>query len=127
MLEHRTAPLLPISQFARRQFAFAAISVAIVGAALGLGSAGYHVIAGLPWVDALLNAAMILSGMGPVDPMRTVPAKLFAAAYALFSGVAFVSTVAVLFAPLVHRFLHHFHLELAEDEPTPDPGRSDLA
>jgi len=127
MFERRHAPLLPTSHFARRLAAFAALSFAIVAGSLGLGAAGYHWFAGLPWIDALLNAAMILTGMGPVDPMKTTPAKLFATAYALFSGVAFISTVAVLLAPLVHRFLHHFHLELDEDEPTPGPRRSDLA
>lgn len=127
MFERRHAPLLPTSRFARRFVAFAALSFAIVVGSLALGAAGYHGFAGLPWIDALLNAAMILSGMGPVDTMTTTPAKLFATAYALFSGVAFVSTVAVLFAPLVHRFFHHFHLELDEDEPTPGPRRSDLA
>jgi hypothetical protein len=66
----------------------------------------------LPWLDAVLNAAMILAGMGPVDRMQTNAGKLFATGYALASGVLFVTTVAVLFAPLVHRFLHHLHLEL---------------
>ena len=73
---------------------------------------GYHAIGGLPWVDSILNASMILTGMGPVDPMRTAAAKLFASAYAIFSGVAFLTSVGVLLAPLFHRFLHHFHLEV---------------
>ena len=117
MFEHRRAPLLPATDFARRLLQFGAISAAIVVAALALGAAGYHEIAGLPWVDAVLNAAMILTGMGPVDRMETTAAKLFATFYALFSGVAFVTTVAVLFAPAVHRFFHRFHLELEEAEP----------
>lgn len=120
MFEHRTAPLVPARHYARRQLRFAAVSAGIVAAALVLGAAGYHGIAGLPWVDALLNAAMILTGMGPVDRMATTPAKLFAAAYALFSGLAFVTTVAVLFAPLVHRLFHRFHLE-AEGAPPSAP------
>jgi hypothetical protein len=115
MFEHHRSPLLPAAAFVRRMARFAASSGLIVSGALALGVAGYHGVAGLPWVDALLNAAMILTGMGPVDRMDTSAAKLFAAAYALFSGVAFVTTVAVLFAPLVHRFFHRLHLELEDD------------
>lgn len=112
MFEHRRAPLIPRFAFLRRQLRFAALSAAIVLGALAAGALGYHEIAGLPWIDALLNAAMILTGMGPVDRMQTSAAKLFATAYALASGVLFVTTVAVLFAPLIHRFFHHFHVEL---------------
>jgi hypothetical protein len=115
MFEHHRTPLLPAAAFARRMARFAATSAVLVAGALALGVAGYHGIARLPWVDALLNAAMILSGMGPVDRMETTAAKLFATAYALFGGVAFVTTVAVLFAPLVHRFFHLLHLELEDD------------
>ena len=82
---------------------------------LALGVLGYHLVAGLSWIDALVNAAMILTGMGPVNEMTTVGAKLFASFYALFSGVAFLTIVAVLLAPAVHRFLHRFHLDLAGD------------
>ena len=82
---------------------------------LALGVLGYHLIAGLSWIDAVVNAAMILTGMGPVNEMTTVGAKLFASFYALFSGVAFLTIVAVLLAPAVHRFLHRFHLDLAGD------------
>ena len=92
------------------------MSIGIVGASLALGTAGYHWLAGLGWVDALLNAAMIFTGMGPVDHVGTVAGKLFAAAYALFSGVAFASTVGVLFAPVVHRFFHAMHVEVDRDE-----------
>ena len=92
------------------------IGAGIVSFSLALGTLGYHTLGALGWVDALLNAAMILTGMGPVSPLRTASAKLFATFYALYSGIAFLSTVAVLFAPLVHRFLHRFHLELGESE-----------
>jgi hypothetical protein len=81
---------------------------------------GYHFIAGLAWVDAILNAAMILGGMGPVDPILTTEGKLFAAGYALFSGVVFLVAAGVFGAPLLHRILHHFHLEIDE---TPAPDR----
>jgi hypothetical protein len=116
MFEHRRAPLLPRVEFLRRQLRFAALSAATVLGGLTLGTLGYHETEGLPWLDAVLNAAMILSGMGPVDRMQTTAGKLFATGYALASGFLFVTTVAVLFAPLVHRFFHHLHLEL-DDEP----------
>jgi hypothetical protein len=84
----------------------------LVLAAVGIGAAGYHVFDNLPWLDAALNATMILTGMGPVNPVVTPAAKLFAIAYALFSGVFFLTMVAVLLAPALHHFLHRFHLEL---------------
>ena len=65
----------------------------------------------MPWIDALLNASMILSGMGPVNELRTTGGKIFATCYAIFSGVAFLSIVAIFLAPAIHRFLHRFHLE----------------
>lgn len=91
-----------------------AIAAGIVICSLAIGTVGYHFLAGLTWVDALLNSSMILTGMGPVNPLDTVRGKLFASAYALFSGVVFLTMVAVLFAPLLHRFLHRFHLEFEE-------------
>jgi hypothetical protein len=115
MFEHRREELLPAHRFARRLLTFSALSAGIVSAALAIGAVGYHAFGGLPWIDALLNAAMILTGMGPVDRMTTTGGKLFSTAYALFSGVAFVTTVAVLFAPIVHRFFHRLHVELDED------------
>ncbi len=77
---------------------------------------GYHGFERLPWLDAFLNAAMILSGMGPVAPIQTVAGKLFAGFYALFSGFALLTSAAVVFAPVFHRFLHKFHLEAESDE-----------
>ena len=85
-------------------------------AAVAIGALGYHYLDGLPWIDAALNAAMILTGMGPVSPIVTTPAKVFAICYALFSGVFFLSMVAVMLAPVLKHFLHHFHLELREQE-----------
>ncbi len=82
-----------------------------------VGMAGYHWIAGLSWIDSLLNAAMILGGMGPVDEMTTVAAKIFASFYALFSGLVFVGAAGVLLSPLFHRLLHAFHLDAAEPDP----------
>jgi hypothetical protein len=85
----------------------------LVLAALGVGAAGYHFLDGLSWLDAALNAAMILTGMGPVSPISAPAAKVFAIAYALFSGVFFVTMIAVLLAPALHHFLHRFHLDLS--------------
>ncbi len=89
-----------------------ALALGIIGVSLGLGIFGYHFCAGLSWLDALLNASMILTGMGPVNELRTTAGKLFASFYALFSGVVFITSVAVMLAPMVHRFLHKFHFEL---------------
>ena len=82
--------------------------------ALALGATGYRILDGLPWLDAVLNAAMILTGMGPIAPISTPAAKVFATFYALFSGVFFLTMVAVLLAPALHHFLHRFHLDLRE-------------
>ena len=86
----------------------------LVFVALGIGAIGYHALDGLPWLDAGLNAAMILTGMGPANPVTTSAAKIFAIVYALFSGVFFLTMVAVLLAPALHYFLHRFHLELGD-------------
>ncbi len=86
------------------------LALAIIAVALSIGAAGYHFIAGLPWIDALLNASMILTGMGPVDVLRSNAAKVFASLYALFSGVVFISLMGLLLSPIAHRVLHKFHL-----------------
>lgn len=112
--EHRSQPLLGRAEFARRMLRYAGLCTVLVAGSLLLGILGYHFIAGLGWVDALLNAAMILTGMGPVNEIATTAGKLFAAFYALFSGVAFLTIVAVLLAPLVHRLLHRLHLEMED-------------
>lgn len=84
-------------------------AAAIISSWLLVGVLGYHHLARLAWIDALLNASMIMSGMGPVDRIEGHPAKVFASVYAILSGVIFLSTAAILVAPLVHRLLHHFH------------------
>ena len=103
--------------FLRRLGLIALLAALLVGASLGLGAAGYHWLAGLGWLDAFLNAAMILTGMGPVNPVTRPAGKIFAAFYALFSGVAFLTGVAMLLAPVVHRVLHRYHLDLEDDRP----------
>ncbi|MEO6027516.1 MAG: hypothetical protein ABIR79_11675 [Candidatus Binatia bacterium] len=109
-------PLLSRTEFALRVAKNAMLGLGLIVVSLAIGVVGYHVTAGLGWVDSLLNASMILTGMGPVDELQTDGAKIFASFYALFSGVAFLTIVAVLMAPLVHRFLHRFHLELADQD-----------
>jgi hypothetical protein len=83
-----------------------------IGVCLGIGMAGYHFIEQLSWIDAFLNASMILSGMGPVNPMQTNAGKIFAGCYALFSGLALITIMGMILAPVVHRFLHKFHLDV---------------
>jgi hypothetical protein len=114
MFEHHKRPLLPRAAFLGRLLRFAGFAGFLVAVSLFIGVAGYHFVCGLSWIDSLYNAAMILTGMGPVNEITTVPGKLFASAYALFSGVAFLTIVAVLLAPAVHRFLHRLHLEMDE-------------
>jgi hypothetical protein len=113
MYEHRKQPLASGRVFARRLLRNGLIGGGMILVALGIGVGGYHFLEGLSWIDSLLNASMILGGMGPVNPLQTVAGKLFASFYALFSGVVFIAAMGVLGAPIFHRFLHRFHL--AED------------
>jgi len=87
------------------------LSLAIILAALCIGMAGYHWLEGLSWIDAFVNAAMILSGMGPANPLHTEAGKVFAGCFALFSGLTFITAISIAFAPVFHRFLHKFHLD----------------
>lgn len=112
--EHKSKPLLPAPAFFGRLAKHFFVASSVIFGALGIGVLGYHESENLPWLDSLLNASMILGGMGPVDPVKTVAGKLFASFYALFSGIVFLVAVGVIFAPLFHRFLHKFHL--AEDD-----------
>jgi hypothetical protein len=105
-------PLPSRSHFFRRIGRSIGIAVCIIMSALAIGMSGYHCLEGLSWIDSFLNAAMILSGMGPASELHTVPGKLFAGIYAIFSGILFITVAAVLLAPVIHRFLHRFHLEL---------------
>jgi hypothetical protein len=111
MYEPRHRPLLSRREFAHRLLRNFALALGFVAFALALGTFGYHGFAGLEWIDAFLNASMILTGMGPVAQMSTTGAKLWASFYALFSGIAFLGTVTVVLAPVAHRFLHKFHIE----------------
>jgi hypothetical protein len=90
---------------------FLGLSAVVVGIALGIGVLGYHYLGGLPWIDALVNASMILGGMGPVDPITNQAGKLFASAYALFSGLLFIGAASLVLTPFVHRIMHQLHIE----------------
>ena len=116
MYEHRTQPLLSTPKFLKRVARHWVAGVGVLGLGLGGGILGYHYIVRCNWIDSLLNASMILGGMGPVgEPLKTsAGAKIFASFYALFSGLAFIGIVSVLLAPFVHRLLHRIHAEERE-------------
>ncbi len=113
MFENKREPLLPMSRFLGRLGWSVLATLGVVLVALLIGVLGYHYIARLGWIDALLNAAMILTGMGPVNPMNDVPSKLFASVYALFSGFVVLTSMGFVLSPVFHRIIHTFHL--AED------------
>ena len=111
MYERRGDKLLPPREFAIRVLQHGGVVALVVGPALIIGVIGYHTLVGWPWIDALLNASMILGGMGPVDPVRATGGKLFASFYALFSGLIIIAATGILLAPFLHRLVHKFHLE----------------
>lgn len=113
--EHRHQPLAPRPMFMKRMLRYLGLSFGIIAGSLAIGILGYHFTERLSWLDSLLNASMILGGMGPVDAVRTTAGKWFASFYALFSGMVLLVAVGLLIAPVFHRFLHRFHLEI--DEP----------
>jgi len=115
MYETRHDRLATRATFTRRLLAHTAVSASLVGGSLAIGVLGYHGFEGLPWVDALLNASMLMGGMGPVDPLHTTAGKLFASAYALYCGLVLLVAAGVLFAPVLHRLLHRFHLSTEHD------------
>jgi hypothetical protein len=109
--ERKHQPLLSRKEFAKRLARNVLIAALLIGLSLLGGMAGYHYLEDLPWIDAFLNASMILSGMGPVSPVQTRGGKLFAGLYALYSGLMVIAAAGILFAPVVHRMLHRFHSE----------------
>jgi hypothetical protein len=113
MFERKHQAVIPPKHFYRRLARHACMSLGIVGASLAVGIIGYHLTEGMGWLDSFLNASMILGGMGPVGELKHDAGKWFASFYALYSGVAFLAICGVLFAPVVHRFLHKFHAEEA--------------
>jgi hypothetical protein len=114
MFEHRSKPLLPRRLFYARLARSAGIGLLVIAFALGIGMIGYRAFEAMSWVDAFVNASMILSGMGPVSSLQSIGGKIFAGCYALFSGLAFITCLGIVFAPVIHRFLHKFHLEEAK-------------
>ena len=114
MFEHHKQPLLTSRQFLIRQLIFLLVAIVIIVGSLIMGMLGYHFFENLSWIDSLVNAAMILGGMGPVNALHTDAGKLFASFYALYSGIVFLVSVGVILAPLYHRFLHRFHLEMED-------------
>lgn len=110
-LERSHEKLAPLSVFAQRLAAAVALACCIILVVLFIGISGYHWLGGFGWVDSLLEASMILGGMGPVNPLKTTGAKLFASGYALFSGLVFIGLMGIVLTPIVHRILHKFHAE----------------
>jgi hypothetical protein len=111
MFERRHQKIAPVSVFMGRLAMCIGMAILLILAALFTGIAGYHWLAGLGWVDSLLNASMILGGMGPVNLLTTPSAKVFASLYALFSGLVFIAVMGIIFSPIVHRMLHKFHVD----------------
>lgn len=116
IFEPETSPLLPIEDFYKRQLSFLIYASILIAVSLAIGMIGYHFTADLDWVRSYHNATMILAGMGEIDDMPNNGARIFSGSYALFSGVVFLSTVAVMFSPLIHRILHKMHLENSKEE-----------
>src|SRR6266478_5250285 len=112
MYERRHAPLATRMVFVHRMVRSAAVASAIIGGSLAAGMVGYRYFEGMRWLDAFLNAAMLLGGMGPVGPeLRTTGGKLFAGVYALYSGIIALVAAGILLTKIIHRFIHRFHLE----------------
>jgi hypothetical protein len=112
--EHRSKPLLPRSEFIKRMIFFALLSTGSVMFSLLMGIAGYRMFENFSWVDAFVNAAMLMGGMGPVNELHTDAGKIFAGVYSMYCGLVFIIAVSFLIAPVFHRFLHKFHLEMDE-------------
>jgi len=110
-------PLPSRREFASHLVRNGQIAAGMILVCLGIGVVGYHLFGQLQWLDSLVNASMILGGMGPVDPVRSTGGKWFESLYALFSGVMFLTSVSVFLAPMAHRFLHRFHLETKGEGP----------
>jgi hypothetical protein len=113
--EHFRQPPISRTAFFLRIAWHVLIALGIVLVSLGIGMVGYHEFESLSWIDSTVNAAMILGGMGPVNVLQTNAGKLFASFYALFSGIIFLVAIALLLAPVVHRFLHLFNFDFGSE------------
>ena len=109
MYERRSDRVLPRKRFVKRFARHVSLAMLVLVSSLGLGMAGYEYFEGLSWVDAFLNAAMLLGGMGPVESPATPGGKLFAGLYALYAGMVVLVVASIILAPVVHRVLHRFH------------------
>jgi len=117
LYEHRSQPLLPRHLFLRRLLIHLGVALSVLSVCLGIGILGYRFIEHLTWIDSVLNASMILGGMGQISPITTDAGKIFASAYALFSGGVFLAVASILIAPIAHRLLHRLHLDEEDDSP----------
>ncbi len=115
MFEHHHEKLLPRRLFLKRLAKYALISLSLVLGSLVIGMVGYRMLEGYSWVDSFLNATMLMGGMGPVNILHTDSGKIFAGVYALYCGLIELVAIGIFAAPIVHRFLHHFHLEKAQN------------
>jgi hypothetical protein len=109
--EHRSQPVIPSHQFMARVVRSMVVASGLIAVSLAVGMIGYRVLEGLSWIDAFLNASMLLGGMGPVNAPVTYGGKLFAGCYALYCGLAVIVIAGVILAPVAHRILHRFHME----------------
>lgn len=116
MYEHRRQRLLSRPAFLKRLVRHGMWAVLLVLGSLALGTVGFHLLSRQPWLDALLNSAMLLGGMGPVGDLGPALGKLFATLYALYAGLVFLIVAGLLFAPVFHRILHRFHLDTNNDD-----------
>ena len=114
--EHFSQPVIPVEIWLRRVARSFWLALSVMGTALGIGIIGYHTIGGLPWIDSILEASMILGGMGAVAPMTHDAVKLFASFYALFSSFVAMGSMAIIITPWLHRLLHHLHAVPADDD-----------
>ncbi len=115
MFEHFSEPIASKSKFYLRVLRGLVLNLVVLTLSLGMGMLGYHVFGKLTWIDSFLNASMILTGMGPVNELHSDAAKLFSGFFALYSGLAFLTCMAVLVTPILHRFLHKFHFDPDDD------------
>jgi hypothetical protein len=109
--EHKNQPLATKQTYVFRQILYAAYAFGIISISLAIGTFGYQYFDQLSTLDGFYNASMILTGMGPVNPMVSPAAKIFSSLYAVFSGVAFLTTISILLSPAIHRFLHRLHID----------------
>jgi hypothetical protein len=116
MYEHRNEALISHGAFLRRLAKHGGVALVLIVCSLGIGILGYHILEGLSWLDALVNASMLLGGMGPVDQLHTPAGKIFASFYALYSGMIFLVIAGLLFVPVFHRILHRFHMDESDGE-----------